>query len=184
MALPNEDCAPVEACSSLHDIAQNLLDIAFPAVAECASYPDCGVPELVGYVSMGRQIEDPIADFVAVSLLAVTPSSRSADAYGNMIQPVYRASFQVKLLETGWPTPWGDDEEIVPPTPEQYADAAQHSYAHGEAMYRALANALASRTLVPNNKGCFQAIDALLPLEPSGGATGWMTNIITDAFSR
>jgi len=178
MALPHEHCAPGEVCcTSLFDVAANILEIAHTAVVGCSDC-DCDLPPIVGYVSMGYRVEDPQADYVAVSLLSVFPSPRSADQSGNMQLPVYRASFQVKLLETGWPMPYGDGEEILVPDPDFVQNAARHSYAHGEAMYRALANALARKELNLACRDCFQRIEPLQPVEPSGGTVGWMTNIV------
>jgi hypothetical protein len=178
MALPHENCAPGEVCcTSLYDVAHNILDIAFDAVV-CCSVTDCNLPDITGYVSMGTRIEDPVADYLVVSLQSVYPSPQSADQAGNMQLPVYRANFQVKLLETGWPMPYGDDEEILVPDPELVNNVARHAYAHGEAMYRALANALARRTLNLGCRDCYQRIEPLVPVEPSGGTTGWMTNIV------
>jgi len=179
MAFPNEQCAPGDVCcTSLYDVAENILSIAYDAVSGC-SVVDCNLPELVGYVSMGQRIEDPIADYLVVSLLSVFPAPPPAsERGGNMQLPIYRANFQVKLLETGWPMPQGDDEEIIVPDPTLVTNVARHAYAHGEAMYRALANALARKTLNLGCADCYQRIEPLQPIEPSGGTTGWTTNLI------
>ena len=178
MALPHEECAPGDVCcTSLYDVACNILEIAHSAVVGCSTV-DCILPDLAGYVSMGRQIEDPVADYLAVTLISVFPSPQSADQAGNMQLPIYRANFQVKLLETGWPMPYGDDEEILVPPPELVHNVARHAYAHGEAMYRALANALARKTLNLDCRDCYQRIEPLEPIEPSGGTTGWQTNVV------
>lgn len=175
MALPHEHCAPGDVCcTSLYDVAENLLEIAHTAVVGC-SFVECALPELVGYVSMGQRIEDPQADYLVVSLQSINPTQ--GDRAGNMQLPLYRATFQVKLLETGWPMPHGDDEMIVIPTPELVTNVARHAYAHGEAMYRALANALARKELNPTCNDCYQSISPLTPIEPSGGTTGWVMTV-------
>jgi hypothetical protein len=177
MALPHEHCAPGDVCcTSLFEIADRILKVAYDAVTGC-SVLDCELPELAGYVSMGEQIQDPVADYLVVSLTSVGPSARSADPSGNMQLPLYRANFQVKLLETGWPQPEGDEDEIIVPSPELVHNVTRHSYAHGEAMYRALGRALTGRRLNPCGD-CFQRIEPLRPVEPSGGTTGWVTNIV------
>lgn len=182
MALPHADCSPGQVCcTTLFDVACNILEIAHCAVVGC-SVVECNLPEIVGYVSMGERIEDPASDFLVVSLSSVFPSPGSGDGSGNMQNPIYRARFQVKLSETGWPMPTGDDEEIIPPEPHDYQTASLHSYAHGEAMYRALANALARKELDPRCTGCFQAIEPLRPMEPSGGTVGWTTGIVLGAL--
>lgn len=179
MALPHEQCAPGDVCcESLFASAEKILEVAYNAVCNC-SVVDCDLPDLAGYVSMGRNIEDPVADFVAVSLRSVAPSPRSADQFGNMQLPIYRAVFQVKLLETGWPMPQGDGDEIITPPPMLVQNVAKHSYAHGEAMYRALNGAMTANTLNAscNSGNCFSRIDPLEPIEPSGGTAGWITGI-------
>lgn len=182
MALPHEDCAPGEVCcTSLFDVADHILQIAFCAVAGC-SVVECDLEEIVGYVSMGERIEDPASDFLVVSLSSVSPSPGSADQVGNMQNPTYRARFQVKLSETGWPMPTGDEDEIIPPLPSLMQNASRHAYAHGEAMYRALANALARKTLNVSCADCYQQIEPLRPVEPSGGTVGWVTYVTLGAF--
>jgi hypothetical protein len=178
MALPHEHCGPGEVCcASLYEVADLILEICHTAVVGCSSC-DCELPGLVGYVSMGRQIEDPAADYLAVTLTSVFAAPSSADDTGNMQLPIFRANFQVKLLETGWPMPYGDGEEINIPEPELVQNAARHAYAHGEAMYRAAANALMRRELNPGCRDCYQRIEPLTPVEPSGGTTGWQFNLI------
>jgi len=83
----------------------------------------------------------------------------------------------VKLLETGWPMPYGDGEEIIVPPPQLVQNVARHSFAHGEAMLRALNGALTGGTLNQSCNSCFQRIDPMEPIEPSGGTTGWQLNI-------
>lgn len=184
MALPHENCAPGEVCcTSLFDVADNILQIAHCAVVGC-SVVDCDLDDIVGYVSMGERIEDPASDFLVVSLASVFPSPGSADAVGNMQNPVYRARFQVKLSETGWPMPTGDEDEIIPPEAALIHNVSRHAYAHGEAMYRALANALARKTLNVGCNDCFQSIESLRPSEPSGGTTGWVTYVTLGAFGN
>ena len=178
MALPHEQCAPGDVCcETLYATAERILDVAYNAVANC-SVVDCNLPELAGYISMGARIEDPLADYLVVTLRNVAPSPRSADQAGSMNLPMYRATFQVKLLETGWPQPSGDPDEIIIPSPALVHEVARHSYAHGEAMYRALGGALTARTLNASCNTCFQRIDPLEPVEPSGGTTGWVTAIV------
>ena len=177
MALPHEQCAPGDVCcTTLFDTAHHILDIAYNAVCNC-SVVDCDLPDLAGYVSMGRRIEDPTADYVAVTVTSVFASPRSADNAGSMHLPMWRANFQVKLLETGWPMPYGDGEEIIVPPPQLVQNVARHSFAHGEAMLRALNGALTGGTLNQSCNSCFQRIDPMEPVEPSGGTTGWMLNI-------
>lgn len=162
-------------CTSLFDVAENILEIAHTAVVGC-TVVDCDLPGLAGYVSMGTQIYDPLADYLVVSIGQVFPAPVNTTG-GIMHLPLYRVNYQVKLLETGWPMPTGSGEEIIPPPPDLVHHVTRHAYAHGEAMYRALANALVRKELNPGCRDCFQAISPLTPVEPSGGTVGWVTTL-------
>jgi hypothetical protein len=165
----------------LYTIAANILEVAHCAVVECTVGLPCPLPEIVGYVSVGVRIEDPVPDRLVVSLANLGASPQSSDNAGRMNIPMWRATYQVQLLESGWPTPQGDMEEIVVPTAEEYASAAMHAYAHGEKMYRALVVALHQNELNPyQNDGTFKRIADLAPMEPSGGTVGWETTVTVD----
>ena len=182
MALPPYDCSPDEVCCDmLYTIAANILEISHTAVTECTVGIPCDLPQIVGYVSVGLRIADPVSDRLVVSLADLGPSPQSADNAGRMNIPMWRAKYQIQLLESGWPTPQGDLEEIIPPDPNDYAAAAMHSYAHGEKMYRALVVALHQNELNPyQNDATFKRIDSLVPVEPSGGSVGWETTVTVD----
>lgn len=179
MPLPFGPCdIPLDVCcTSLFDVAEHVLDIVLPAVNDCLTPSECSdTPMIAGYVSMGTQIQDPVADYVVVSLQTISTSPGSRDAVGRMQLPMYRATYQVRLLETGWPTAESSGEEIWVPSPEQVHDISRHAYAHGERMFRALADALVRKTLGPG--ACtFTAIGQLFPIEPSGGTVGWQTTV-------
>lgn len=160
-------------------IADNLLEIAHTAVVGCIPETSCDLPVLVGYVAVGTRVRDPLSDYVVVSLSSLAPTRRSSDASGRMRLPIYRATFQIRLLESGWPVPWGDDEIIVP-SADEYMQAAKHSYSHAEAMYRALHIALTTNELTGGCTDCFASIGALEPVEPSGGSVGWETTVVTE----
>jgi hypothetical protein len=182
MALPLPECeTPLDVCcDKAFLIADRILDIAHTAVTACIPEGDCGGPPIVGYVTVGTRIQDPRSDYLVVSLAGIAPSRRSADTTGRMQLPIYRASFLVQLLESGWPTPWGDEEQIFTPNPDEFMQAAKHSYSHAEAMYRALHVALTNNDLIPGCRdgSCYAAIGDLIPLEPSGGSVGWETGIV------
>lgn len=182
MALPSSDCAPENVCCDmLYTIAANILEVAHCAVIECTVGLPCPLPEIVGYVSVGIQVQDPIPDYLVVSLASLGASPQSSDVAGRMYIPQWRATYQVRLLESGWPTPTGDGEEIIVPVPADVAAAAMHSYAHGEKMYRALFTAMERNELNPYaNDGTFKRIEPLVPVEPTGGTVGWQTAITVD----
>jgi len=162
-------------------IAENILDISLSAVLGCLMDVSCPLPEIVGYITVGTRVQDPVPDYLVVSLVSLSPSPGSSDRNQKMHIPIYRAEFQVRLLESGWPVPAGDDEAIEMPSPFEYSSASKYAYSHGEAMYRALHVALTNNDLNPYcEQGCFKAISQLLPIDPSGGTVGWETTVTTD----
>lgn len=183
MALPTGPCAVDEVCcDDLFVVAERILLIAHTAVLECIADSPCPVAEVVGYVSVGSRIEDPQPDRLVVSLTNIYPSPGSADNHGSMKMPLMRAAFQVQLLESGWPNVHGDSEQMIPPQPDDYMNAALHAFGHGEAMYRALRVAFSTGQIDPRAKrGCYQRLDPLQAIEPSGGTVGWQTAVTVDA---
>lgn len=181
MALPSYDCGiddPSSACCvMLFVIATNIMQTALEAVQGCIANTPCGENTLIGYVSMGREIQDPVANYLTVSMISAGPSPGSNDLYGNKFINLLRATFQVRLLESGWPQPSGDENAIIFPHADEYMNAGLHSYAHGEAMYRAL---LTSDLNPYCDHDCYVNVSPLTPVEPSGGTVGWETTIITD----
>jgi hypothetical protein len=181
MALPYIDCEiPYDVCcDNIFTAAEVILDAVLPAVNSCVTPSKCGDPiPIVGYVSMGTRIEDPVADYVVVSLANLTKSPGSEDQTGKLHVPVWRAEFQVRLLESGWAMAEEINEEIYVPDPVVTHALARHSYAHGEAMFRAVANLVTSRSASISGSNCqFHTVSALIPLEPSGGATGWQMTV-------
>jgi hypothetical protein len=139
--LPPYDCN-AEAdpcCDDFYIVAKNILDIGYNALVECmAQYPCPG--EFAGYVSIGQRINDPVSDYMVVSLISIDPAVRSST--DKMFLPYWRATYQVRLLETGWPLPTDDDEQIYMPSAAEYAHAAKFSLAHAQVMYKAIANNL------------------------------------------
>jgi hypothetical protein len=63
------------------------------------------------------------------------------------------------------------------PEPELVQNCARHAYAHGEAMYRAAANALLTNQLNLAHD-CYRRIEPILPVEPSGGTAGWQFDVV------
>ena len=180
MPLLIENCPTPETvcCDKAFNTASNLLEVAHTAVVAC--YPTDGCPrELVGYVTMGARVQDPASDYVAVSLLSIAPQTTGQPASRQTIGLPFRATYQISLLETGWPMPESFGEGITVPVADDYTNAAMLSYAHGEAMYRALRVAMGQGEL--NDCGdCFQQLTSLVPTPPSGGSTGWTTTYVCD----
>jgi len=181
MPLPFSDCdIPFDVCcDTLFATGEEILDIVLPAVNNCVAPSACAPhTPIAGYVTMGVTVRDPVVDYVVVSLDRLETSRGSQDDAGKLQTPVWRALYQVRLVESNWPTAEEVNEQIFVPSPELTHAIARHSYAHGEAMFRALANAVTSRTAKPGIQLCtFHMVEPLVPVEPSGGTTGWETSV-------
>lgn len=162
-------------CDTFFSIAEGILDIVLPAVNNCIVESACvDMPAIEGYVTMGGSVQDPVPNYLVVSLLTLQASPGSRDRGGGMQMPLWRAQFQVRLLESGWPTAESDGEQIWVPSTSIVHDIARHAYSHGEAMFRALANALETKRL--GGQACtYAAMLPMVPIEPSGGSVGWNT---------
>lgn len=182
MALPTYDCGvsdPTSACCTmLFIIGTNIMHTALEAVQRCMASTPCGSNELIGYVSVGQEIQDPVPDYLVVSLAWAGHSPGAQGPNGNRFINLMRATYQVRLIESGWPQPSGDGESVIFPHPDEYMNAGLHSYAHGESMYRAL---VSSKDLNPYcSTDCYTHFEPLRPVEPAGGTVGWETFITTD----
>lgn len=165
--VPTDPC-----CTTLWDIADHLLAIALNAVQACTSE---GCDPIQGYVDHGTFAENPYADYVVVSLASIGfARSRVAErALQAPRLPILVGLYQIRLVEEGWPTVVEGDTEIYVPTPAQYHALSMHSYAHGERMFRALANAHVRKQLSPDGRCAYQELSSMTPIEPSGGQVGW-----------
>lgn len=180
--LPNEFCDIPDqvCCDTLFEIADQLREIAVVALDQCGLPLDCNDPdstgEIASYVYHSGQVEDPVPDYLAVALTSFGPATSSTDQYGSLKKmPQFVARFQVRLLEKNWPMIQTDDAgRMWIPEASLLSQLSKHSYAHGEAMYRALARAVIRGTLT----GCGQqTIGNLFPIPPSGGTVGWEVEI-------
>jgi len=181
MALPGNQCMDPRdpCCDHFYVIADHILEIAHTAVVQCMVGLDCLSP-LEGYVSIGTRINDPVSDYLVVSLVGIRGPSGGGE--NKMVVPYYRAHYQVRLLESGWPLPQSDGAGIGPPAGDEYTYASRFSMAHAQVMFRAVNNALMANTINPYCRaGCYQHITDLVPVEPSGGSVGWEFNVIVDA---
>ena len=179
MPLPIIDCdsPPPVCCTGLYEHAQRILGVAFDAVQACVPDNSCLDREFHGYVSHGFVVQDPVPDYVTVSMVSLGPSVGSRSPQGLLSKvPIWHARFKVVLIEANWPTVEDNGEEIWVPSPEQMSAAALHLYSHGESMFRALADMVVRRKVA--ECGCeFHNIDPLSPIEAGGGAAGWETYI-------
>jgi hypothetical protein len=175
MTLPSGACDVPEpnCCSDWFTMANTILEVAHGAVVACQQDTACEQASIIGYVHVGSRTEDPTSDYVTVKLARVAPPF-VADRDRKMVStfPSFRATYVVSLLETGYPMVQDDGDEIFVPDPGLVHVVSAHSYAHGEAMYRALANAVANGTIGGDGCGNVRLGD-LVPSGPSGGSAGW-----------
>lgn len=188
MPLPIADCVddiPAETCCTvLFDVADRVRHIATTAVENCF-VEQCSHLPWRSYVTVGSSPEDYHGDCLVVQMTGIRPSSQSTTSTKTLGVVVFEADYRVQLWETGWPTMEtiyngeGDVINIILPDSEIVNAVARHAYAHGESMYRALADAVAKRTLLTPVAGNFghAQISALEPTNPSGGLAGWSTTI-------
>ena len=172
--IPTTPCEPADVCCvSVYDIAAYLLSETFDAITEC--YPKECDP-LAAYVTMSGT-DDGIKDALTVAIVSIvgSPNTRPG-GFG-----LWRATFNVALRESGWPTARIDGETIVLPQPVEQATAAQHVYSMGEALHRRLAFLMSNHRLVPSETACTAAtLGSMVPLNPQGGVAGWQIPVIVD----
>lgn len=165
--------APEACCTSLFTIADNILNAVYDALLPC--YPD-GCTPLTKYVTMGNG-DDAIMDSLTVTF-AVAGASQGSTRNGVMVPiALVRGALDVRLRESGWPTVQVT-EVITPPAPELQQSAAMQAYGHGEKMYRTLLNLHARHALAP--VGCATSVGQLQPLQPLGGAIGFLVRVEVD----
>lgn len=174
MPLLASSCIPVDdqACNTLNQIAQHLLERTYAALSTCFSGGCEG--EIVAYVTSG-QGDDGIMDALTVALLQIDPSPLTGPTGSSL----WRATFMVLLRESGWPIVRVSEGVPTPPPPEEQAQAIQQLFAHGEAIHRQLSFLKSRNQLSPTP--CRQAtIGSLLAVFPQGGVAGWSIPVTID----
>lgn len=177
MAIPTGDCDEGfdVCCSTLYDIANYLLSEVYDALAGCYPPAPC-VDPLRAYVTVSGG-DDGQVDVLSVSIGTVAPSASTLPGKFGL----FRATFEVRLKESGWPTVYADGETIMLPDPVEQAAAARHLYSHGEAIHRRLAYLHFNKMLVPSNIRCTNAtLGQMSPLTPQGGVVGWVVPVVVD----
>ena len=170
-------------CSALFTVGESILDVALKGLNDYSYADACDAPMIEGIVTVGRATGyEP--DMVIVSLSSFGPSPGSFDSRGNLPnRAVWRASWDIQLIETGWSTfvEGGDDEIVLAPPHLIHANAG-YSYSHAEMMYRPLAAAVMGRTLegMCGEAGCFSSIGDLVPVDPDGHTVGWRTSCVVE----
>lgn len=173
--IPSAPCGltPEPCCVSLSDIANHLLSETFDALGQCGEDACEGI---LAYVTMGNG-DDGVVDSLTVAFISTTASANTrAGQLG-----LYRATFDVRLRESGWPTAVVEGKQIALPDPAVQAVAARYMLSRGEAIHRRLASLSTSRGLVPAGVRCSNgSVGALSPLAPQGGVVGWTMQVTID----
>ena len=173
--IPLGPCAdlPEPCCVNLSDIANHLLNETWNALDECG---EDACKDILAYVTMGAG-DDGVVDALTVSFLSTSPTGSLLPGVPNL----YRASFNVRLVESGWPMAFAQDGVIVLPDPAAQAAAARYMLGRGEAIHRRLAYLSSSRGLTPSSVRCSNGtVGALSPLAPLGGVVGWIMQVTLD----
>lgn len=175
MPIPSTPCdSPEVCCTDLADIAYHLLTETFDALSDCQE-PGCD-SAIASYITMGLG-DDGIVDSLTVAMFSAagSPSNRPG-TFG-----LYRAEFDVRLRESGWPTAAVEGGVITLPDPAVQASAARYMLSRGEAMHRKLAALASRRQLAPASVRCTNGtVGRLTPLTPQGGVVGWAISVSLD----
>lgn len=178
--LPTGECVASQdvCCTSLYDVANHILAGVYESLLECFQPSFCNGNGLLAYVTMGNG-DDLVLDGLSVAVNDVRPSDGSIRYSQTSPMVTYMATFNVRLLESGWPMAYEDNGEIFVPDPVDQNALARHAYGHGERMYRKLAYMASHGDLAPAGTPCSKAIlMPLTPLNPSGGSIGWTTSVL------
>lgn len=178
--LPNGDCVTSDnvCCTSLYDIANHILAGVYESLLECYQPSFCNGGGVLAYVTMGNG-DDLVLDALSVAISEVRPSDATIRNNQTSPLPMFSATFNVRLIESGWPMAYEENGEIFVPDPVEQNALARHAYGHGERMYRKLAYMAAHGDLTPAGVACTKAVlYALQPLAPSGGSIGWTASVV------
>lgn len=176
MPLLADTCTPIaeQNCSALWLISNHLLCSVFEAVGSCF-IPGCDTG-VAAFVTTG-QGDDGVIDKLTVSLLQIDPSVLTTSVGPGL----YRATWIVRLHESGWPVAGVDGDRIIPPPPAEQERAVQQLLAHGEAIHRRLAHLRASKQMTPSGMNCLNSlVGQLTPVFPAGGVAGWEIQVTID----
>jgi len=193
MALPAASCAadiPSDVCcDTFATIAGRIRTVALAGLVTCLD-PSCADREFRSYTSIGPSIQDPLGDSLIVHMITAGPTAGSSDGPGNLLQvAVFRAEFEVRLLENGWPQISVDDmsKQIIAPDADYIDAVAQHAMGHGEKMYRTLANSIQRRQMftgASNGHIGKVQISPLTPIQPSAFMVGYSCRVYVETLLR
>lgn len=173
----SDDCIPGEqCCDTLFRVSDYLLNESYQALLACYSGP-CEISSIARYVTLGRG-DDAVPDALTVAFTTSIVPAKSDQRLS-----LWRATFELRLRQSGWPMAHTDSTGQVVFGPEWQSQTAKarQAYGHGEKMYRHLIWLNNSRQLPPPSFNCSNAqIGALTPMNPSGGVVGWLVPITMD----
>lgn len=175
------DCteSPDVCCIDLFAIANHILSNVYDSLLPCFANVEC--EPLSAYVTLGNG-DDGVTDALSIAIVNVAPSQGSQPGGALLQLPLTRAQFNLRLLESGWPTASVEGGVITAPNPVIQNEAARQAYAHGEQMYRKLIHMNATRQMIPAEvRGCGNVgVSPLTPINPRGGTVGWLVAITVD----
>lgn len=174
--IPSSTCAAdTPCCLELHSIANHLLVETYDAVMACYPGVEC-CPPLSAYVTLGEG-DDGIVDSLTVSIRSIASSVNTRPGQLGL----WRATFAIRLSESGWPTARREGTAILMPEPEAQAVAIRHVLSMGEAIHKRLSNLQTRRGLVPDGIRCSNAsLGGMTPVGPRGGVAGWLVPVTVD----
>jgi hypothetical protein len=171
------DGAEPVCCDSLYTQATTILTLAWDAYQACASDTCCAPMErMVAHAEPHLATQDYLA--VWVSDISMPPLTFGQTKRLNVTQP--RVTFNVKLVESNYPTLDSSFTEVYEPLAAEVDFAARYSLAHAEAVYRHVVSALISENIC----GTLASINALRPLDPLGGLCAWTFSVTTETAWR
>lgn len=172
------DVTPEPCCGDLYAIADHLLTSVFDALKECMGDQGCSM-QIVAYVTAGTG-DDGVRDALTVEFDGIVPTTRSVQGGNGLL--VSRATYTVRLRESGWPIVRREDGTVVVPPPDEQNHAAKYALARGELVYRWLLGMQAQKQIVPTSvMGCpATQVRDFRPMRPSGGVIGWTVTVDVD----
>lgn len=176
MPLLSDACTPIDEqqCSVLWQISNHLLCKVDEALSTCFM-PGCD-RGIVAFVTTG-QGDDGITDKLTVNFLQADPSVNTTYTGPGL----YRATWIVRLHESGWPVVRAGEHSISAPPAEEQERAVQQLLAHGEAMHKRLTHMQASKQMTPPGQRCLSSlVGQMTPVFPSGGVAGWEIQVTID----
>lgn len=170
--LPPISCAPCDpCCTTLYGYTSQFLELVQAGLSECVSCCD----GITSFITVGPFVSRPTVDYLAVWLANVIPSGATSSR-GAMLSGLSVATFQWKLMETGWPLASSLEGTIELPDTNLIHEAAVHSMAHAEAIQRSVLDG-ALRSVF----GCgYRQMVPLQPVDPQGGMAGWTGGVQVD----